>query len=91
MLKEYVLFYIIFIVLMSFFAFVLYGIDKSKAKKKEYRISEKALLSIGFFGGSIGALIAMQVFRHKTKHYYFYIINVLGLIAQILLLIFLFI
>jgi len=91
MLKEYLSFYLIFIAVMSVFAFILYGIDKSKAKHNEFRISEKALLLMGFFGGSIGALIAMQVFRHKTKHFYFYIVNVLGLIAQVLLLIFLFI
>ena len=60
-------------------SFFLYGIDKWKAKRGTWRISEKTLLLLGFACGSVGALVAMQLFRHKTKHYYFYLINVLGL------------
>ena len=53
----------------SLISFVLYGIDKAKAKKKAWRIPEKVLLLWGFLCGSVGALLAMQLFRHKTKHY----------------------
>jgi uncharacterized membrane protein YsdA (DUF1294 family) len=73
---------LIFIASISFIAFVLYLADKIKAKKRAWRIPERVLLGIGFFGGAIGALIAMQLFRHKTKHAYFYLVNVLGLVLQ---------
>ena len=73
----------------SIVAFALYGIDKSKAKRGAWRISEKALLLSGFLCGSVGALAAMQLFRHKTKHYYFYLVNVLGLLWQAVALYFL--
>ena len=49
-------------------AFAIYGIDKSKAKKNKWRISEAKLIGIALVGGSIGALAGMKVFRHKTKH-----------------------
>ena len=68
---------------LSFVAFVMYFADKQKAKKGKWRIPEKALLGIGFIGGAVGAIAAMQVFRHKTKHYYFYLINILGLAWQV--------
>ena len=74
--------YLIFIAVMSLIAFVLYLSDKVKAKQRAWRIPEKVLLGIGFFGGAIGALAGMQIFRHKTKHVYFYIVNLLGLVLQ---------
>lgn len=74
---------------MSLIAFVAYFIDKQRAIRKKWRIKEAVLLSLGFFGGSIGALAAMSIFRHKTKHYYFYFINVLGLLASGAILIYL--
>ena len=67
---------------VSAVAFLMYGIDKWKAKCGAWRISEKALLLWGFACGSVGALAAMQLFRHKTKHYYFYAVNILGLAWQ---------
>lgn len=74
----------------SLVALVLYGVDKGKAKRGAWRISEKALLLSGFLGGAIGALLAMQLFRHKTRHYYFYAVNVLGLAWQAALAVYLF-
>lgn len=74
--------FIAVLVVGSIVAFAMYGIDKSKAKRGAWRISEKALLLAGFLCGSVGALAAMQLFRHKTKHYYFYFVNILGLAWQ---------
>ena len=54
-------------------SFVVYGIDKSRAQKGQYRISEKTLIILAAAGGSIGAWIGMWVYRHKTKHIKFYI------------------
>ena len=49
------------------FVFVLYGIDKYKAVKNRWRISEKFLLTCAFFMGSLGAAFGMGIFRHKTR------------------------
>ena len=51
----------------SVLCFVLYGVDKAAARAGRDRISESTLLSLGFVGGWPGALVAQQVFRHKTS------------------------
>ena len=56
---------------VSLIAFVSYGRDKRLARQHKWRTPEAVLLALGFFGGSVGALLGMQVFRHKTKHWYF--------------------
>lgn len=61
----------IYLVVVNVIAFVLYGLDKYKAKKGAWRIPEKTLLGIAVIGGSVGALVGMNFFRHKTKHWYF--------------------
>ncbi len=67
---------------LNLLAFLLYGLDKGKAKRKKWRISEALLLSAGFFGGSLGALLGMKLWHHKTKHWYFWAVNFLGLAWQ---------
>lgn len=57
--------------------------DKHKAKKKQCRIPEATLMGIAAVGGSVGVLIGMYTFRHKTKHAKFYIGVPLLLILQI--------
>ena len=49
-------------------AFIMYGIDKYKAKKAKWRISEATLLLLALLGGSIGAWMGMKVWHHKTMH-----------------------
>ena len=51
--------------------FTVYGIDKRKARRGVWRIPEKTLFLLPLLGGSVGALLGMKVFRHKTKHWYF--------------------
>lgn len=75
--------YISYIIIMSVISFVIYKVDKVKAENKKWRIKESTLLGFGFFGGAAGALIAMKMFRHKTKHWYFWAINIFGLILHI--------
>ena len=84
-MKQEILLIIVFaaIAFMSIVAFILYGVDKSKAKREAWRIPEAVLLGWGFFGGACGALCAMKAFRHKTKHWYFWAVNILGLILHI--------
>ena len=48
--------------------FLLYGIDKYKAKKNQWRISEATLLTMAAIGGSIGAWAGMRLWHHKTMH-----------------------
>ena len=48
--------------------FVVYGIDKYKAKKAKWRISEATLLLLAVLGGSVGAWMGMRVWHHKTMH-----------------------
>ena len=68
---------------MSVIAFFTYLADKIKAKKGAWRIKEAVLLALGFLGGATGALIAMNVFRHKTKHWYFWVVNVVSLLIHV--------
>ena len=88
MTQEFYIGYIVVLALVSFIAFVLYGVDKFKAKKGLWRIKESVLLLFGFLGGAVGALIGMNLFHHKTKHWYFWIVNILGLVWQFALPIF---
>lgn len=53
--------------LLSVIAFAAYGIDKSAARQNRQRISEDTLLTLGLIGGWPGALMAQQLFRHKTR------------------------
>ena len=48
--------------------FLVYGIDKLKAKKGKWRISESTLLLFAVIGGSIGAWLGMKAWHHKTMH-----------------------
>lgn len=80
----------IFYAAMSVLAFVLYGVDKRRARLGKWRIKESALLGISFLGGSVGALLGMKAFHHKTKHNYFWVVGFLGLVWQAALAIVLF-
>ena len=74
-----------YFVLINLISFVLYGSDKQKAKKQVWRIPEKALFLTAFLGGAFGALLGMQVFHHKTKKIYFWILNILAFGINIIL------
>lgn len=66
-------YFIAYLVLINIAAFIIYGADKHKAKKGQWRIPEKTLIGVAVLGGSIGAVMGMRLFRHKTKHPKFYI------------------
>lgn len=61
----------IYLLIINVVTFALYGIDKWKAIHNKWRIREATLLITALIGGSLGAFIAMQMFRHKTKKWYF--------------------
>ena len=56
-----------FLLAINFFSFIIYRADKRKAEKHERRISEKKLLAVSLFGGTLGAFLAMVIFRHKIS------------------------
>ncbi len=57
-----------YIVIINILTFIVYGIDKLKAKKGKWRIPESTLLLLAIIGGSIGAWFGMKVWHHKTMH-----------------------
>lgn len=59
---------LIYLAAVNLVTFVMYGIDKYKAKKAKWRIPEATLLLMAAIGGSIGAWVGMQVWHHKTLH-----------------------
>ena len=62
---------IVYFLVMTIIGYVSMGVDKAKAKKHAWRIPEATLFSIAILGGSIGSIMGMYHFRHKTKHWYF--------------------
>lgn len=64
----------IYYIVLNIGTFILYAIDKRRAVKRRWRISEKTLLGVAMFGGGLGALSAMFLFHHKTKHWKFRIL-----------------
>ena len=64
-MSDWVLYYLLGVNILTF---LVYGIDKSKAKRKAWRISECTLLMLAVIGGSVGALFSMRLFHHKTLH-----------------------
>ncbi len=63
-------------------------LDKRKAKNHKWRISEKNIFLIALLGGSLGCLLGMNIFRHKTKHWYFKFGLPSILLLQIIIIIF---
>ena len=78
----YLLWYLAAVNLVTF---TVYGVDKAKARRGAWRVPEKTLFLLPLLGGSIGALLGMRVFHHKTKHWYFVWGIPLILLAQIAL------
>ena len=82
MIANALLYYLIVITIVTF---LVYGIDKWKAKQGSWRISEASLLILAVIGGSIGALLGMKVWHHKKMHKKFKYGLPLILLAQIAL------
>lgn len=61
----------LYLLLINGVGFLLMGIDKRRAKRGAWRISEKSLFLSPLLGGTVGAILGMRVFHHKTKHWYF--------------------
>lgn len=72
-----------YVLVINLVLFAVMGIDKYKARKGLWRIPEKTLFALAIAGGSIGGILGMQVFRHKTKHLSFKLGFPAILIAQL--------
>ena len=57
-----------YIIAINIFAFIQFGMDKSRAVRQQWRISEKRLLGTALLGGSVGSWLGMKAFHHKTLH-----------------------
>lgn len=62
---------IVYLLAMNIAGFATMGVDKARAKKNAWRIPEATLFLVAILGGSLGSILGMQHFRHKTKHWYF--------------------
>ena len=76
------------ILIWNLLVFMIYGIDKSKAKRGAWRIPEKYLLSFAFFCGGFGAWLARITFHHKTRKWYFKTVWFLGIVTTLVALYF---
>ena len=83
-------YFLLYLLLINAVAFLLMLVDKIKAKKNRWRIRERTLFGSALLGGSIGALLGMYTFRHKTKHLSFTLGMPAILIAQIALAVWIF-
>ena len=73
-----------YIIILNLINFILYGIDKYKAKHDMWRISEKTLLTLSVVAG-MGGFLGMEIFHHKTREKKFYLANLIGMALTIYL------
>lgn len=62
---------LLYIVIVNLISLVMMGVDKRKAQKRAFRIPEATLFVLAIIGGSLGSIIGMHFFHHKTRHWYF--------------------
>ncbi len=74
---------IYYLIIINIITFIAFGIDKQRAIKDGRRIRNKVLLGLSLIGGSIGGILAMRIFRHKTKTSYYVISLPIMLVVQV--------
>lgn len=79
---------VLYLTAVNLAGFAVMGIDKRKAVRHLWRVRESTLFLIALIGGSAGSILGMQVFRHKTRHWYFVYGMPAILVLQILLAVF---
>ena len=62
---------LVYLIGINLAGFIIMGVDKKRAIRGAWRISEASLFLTALLGGSLGCILGMQHFRHKTKHWYF--------------------
>ena len=86
---ETVIWIVVYIAAVNLMGFASMGIDKYRAQNHKWRISEAMLFFFAIIGGSIGSILGMKLFRHKTKHKLFTIGLPIVLIVQIIVILYL--
>ena len=76
-------YFFIFVLIMNIITFLAFGIDKLKAVKGKWRISESTLLLLSLCFGSVGQLAGMKVFHHKTQKWYFWAVGIISICLHI--------
>lgn len=77
---------IVYFIIINVISFVTMGVDKKRAQKHEYRISEKTLWTLAIIGGGTGSFLGMLHFHHKTKHLSFRLGFLIIMMVQLILL-----
>ena len=85
--RTLLLIFIIYYLIINLTGFAIMGIDKRKAIKGAYRIPEATLFCVALLGGALGTKLGMNLFRHKTKHWYFVVGMPLIFFAQLALMV----
>ena len=62
---------LVWLVLVNILDFALMGVDKRRARRDALRVRERTFFLLALLGGTLGAILGMRLFRHKTKHWYF--------------------
>lgn len=81
---------LIYLIGINLAGFIIMGVDKKRAIRGAWRISEASFFLTALLGGSLGCILGMQHFRHKTKHWYFKYGMPAILVVQVLLFVLLF-
>ena len=77
--------WLIYLLLINVFTLTLFGYDKDMAEKGKRRVSEKTLLTFTFLGGTLGALVGMRMYKHKTNKASFQFKFILRVIGQVVI------
>ncbi len=75
---------IFYYIIINIITFIVFYLDKNKARKNKWRISESQLFILIYIGGGLGALLGMLLFKHKTKKFYFYLTIIFSLVFHFL-------
>ena len=87
-LTNYILYFMIYIIVINLIGILIIYIDKRRAMYGRWRIPEKTLIIIALLGGSIGCMVGMKLFRHKTQKIKFVLGYPTILIAEAIIIIY---
>ena len=78
-------FLLLYLILINVVSFVLFAVDKKKAKRGAWRIKERTLIFFSFIGGSLGSILSMLIMRHKTQKLKFTLLVPLSFIIHVII------
>ncbi|HBV66818.1 MAG TPA: DUF1294 domain-containing protein [Clostridiales bacterium] len=76
-------YFLLYFIIINLISFILFFIDKQKAKKDRWRIQEKTLHAMSFLGGVFGSIAAMIIFHHKTKKTVFVVFTIAAFVFNV--------